>query len=51
MMEKKNVRKLKRLPKGERTHARRIKQAARKDLANFGIKKKREYLIFVESGK
>jgi hypothetical protein len=39
MKEKIGEKKSKRLPKGQRTHARRMKQAARTDPANFGNKK------------
>lgn len=39
MAEKTNTQKIKRLPKGQRTHARRLKQEARKDLPVANLKK------------
>lgn len=39
MSEKKNKKNSKRLPKGQRTHVRRMKQAARKEIVVEAVKK------------
>ncbi len=39
MLNKKSRKQTKRLPKGQRKHIRRLKQAARNDPANLGFKK------------
>jgi hypothetical protein len=39
MSDKNSKKKPKRLSKGQRTHVRRLKQAARKELPNMGVKK------------